>query len=118
MEISSFGSLGEWRNEEGNEKKNKEHNEEGNKKGDSHILANGRCFWQGVDCDLINLDVGVFVASGHVITGDPWEIVFDDWLGEDHVGLNIFHCLSNVVTTMTIWKWSLSQTILDGSFPR
>ncbi len=44
MERFSFGSLGEWRNEEGNEKKNKEQNEEGNQKGDSHILANGRCF--------------------------------------------------------------------------
>ncbi len=44
MERFSFGSLGEWRNEERNEKKNKEQNEEGNQKGDSHILANGRCF--------------------------------------------------------------------------
>jgi hypothetical protein len=30
------------------------------------------------------------------------------------LGLNILHCPSNVVAVMTIWKWSLSQTILDG----
>jgi hypothetical protein len=53
-----------------------------------------------------------------MIACDPWEIVFDDQLGEDHVGLNILHCLSNVVTIMAIWKWSISQTILDGYSPR
>jgi len=30
------------------------------------------------------------------------------------LGLNILHCPSNVVAVMTIWKWSLFQTILDG----
>jgi hypothetical protein len=30
------------------------------------------------------------------------------------LGLNILHYPSNVVVVMTIWKWSLSQTILDG----
>jgi hypothetical protein len=30
------------------------------------------------------------------------------------LGLNILHCPSNVVVVMTIWKWSLSQTNLDG----
>jgi hypothetical protein len=30
------------------------------------------------------------------------------------LGLNILHCPSNVVVVMTIWKWSLFQTNLDG----
>jgi hypothetical protein len=42
------------------------------------------------------------------------ELVFDDWLGEDDVGLRIFYCLGIVLAIMTIWKWPLSQTILNG----
>ncbi len=30
------------------------------------------------------------------------------------LGLNILHCPSNILVVMIIWKWSLSQTILDG----
>ncbi len=75
MERSSSKSLGEGRNEKRNEEIHKEQNEEGNESGDSHTIAKGRCFWWGVDYDLVDLDVGVFVASGHVIACDPWEVV-------------------------------------------
>ncbi len=34
--------------------------------------------------------------------------------GEDHVGLNILYFLNNISIVMLIWKWPLSQTILDG----
>ncbi len=44
MERSSFDSLGEGRNEKGNEERNKEWSEEGNERGDSHILAKDTCF--------------------------------------------------------------------------
>jgi hypothetical protein len=40
-------------------------------------------------------DVGLFVASGHVIDYDPKEVIFYDQLSEDHVGTNIFYCLNN-----------------------
>ncbi len=87
MERSSSNTLGEGRNGKGNEKKNKEWSEKGNERGDSHILLEGRCFWWGVDYDLIDSNVGVFVASGRVITCDPWEMVFDDQLGIKHFAL-------------------------------
>jgi hypothetical protein len=59
-------------------------------------------------------DAGVFLAKGCVVTCDPQEVVLDDWLGEDHVGLYIFYCLSIMSTMMTIWKWPLTWTILNG----
>jgi len=45
------------------------------------------CFWQGVEYDLVDSDVGVFVASENVIACDPWEIVLDDQLGTKHFAL-------------------------------
>jgi hypothetical protein len=65
--------LGEKRNEEGNEERNKEQSEEGNEKSNSNILAKGWCFLQSANYDLVDSNVGVFVASGHVIACDPWE---------------------------------------------
>jgi hypothetical protein len=64
MERSSSDSLGEKRNEEGNERKN------------SHIPTKGRCFWQSANYDLVDSNVGVFVASGHVIACNPWEGIY------------------------------------------
>ncbi len=87
MDKSSSNSLGERRNEKWNEKRNKEWSEEGNERRDSHILAKGKCFWQGANYDLVDLDVEVFVASEHVITCDPWEIILDDYLGTKHFAL-------------------------------
>ncbi len=54
------------------------------------------------------VDVGVFVMIGCVITCDPKEVILDNQLGEDHVGINILYYLINVSTIMTIWKWPLS----------
>jgi hypothetical protein len=44
-----------------------------------------------VECELVD-DVGLFIANGCVITCDPREIIFDNKLGEDHVGMNILYC--------------------------
>ncbi len=66
-----------------------------------------------MECDLLD-DVGVFVASGHVIAYDPRKAIFNNQLGENHVGVNLLYCPSNVLVVMTICKWSLAQTILDG----
>jgi hypothetical protein len=49
-----------------------------------------------------------------VVACDPHEAIFDDRLGEDHVGLCILYFLAIMSTMMTIWKWLLVQTILDG----
>jgi hypothetical protein len=59
-------------------------------------------------------DVGVFVKKGQVITCRPWDAILDNQFGEDHAGLCILYFLNNISITMTIWKWSLLQTILDG----
>jgi hypothetical protein len=29
--------------------------------------------------------------------------------------MNILYCLNNISTIMTIWKWLLAQTIVDGN---
>jgi hypothetical protein len=39
---------------------------------------------------------------------------FDNWLAEDHVGHCILYCPTTVLALMTIWKWLLSQMIIDG----
>lgn len=59
-------------------------------------------------------DVGLFVAKGHVITCYQWDAIIDNQFGEYHVGLCILYFLNNISAIMTIWKWSLLQTILDG----
>lgn len=66
-----------------------------------------------MECDLID-DGGIFITTGRVIACDPKEIVFDNQLSEDHVGVSIFYCPSNVSTIMTIWKWPLAKMNLDG----
>jgi hypothetical protein len=83
--------------------------------GNPNFARRCRSWWRGVECDLLN-DDGVFIAKGQVIAYDPMEVVLDDWFGEDHVGLCIMYCLGIVSMVMTIWKWPLSWTILDGYF--
>ncbi len=59
-------------------------------------------------------DVVLFVGSGCVIACDPREVVLDNKLGEDHVEMSILYCPNNISVVMTIWKWPLAQTIVDG----
>jgi hypothetical protein len=66
-----------------------------------------------VECELVD-DVGLFVTSGHVIACDLREAVLDNQFGEDHVGVSILYCPNNISVVMTIWKWLLAQTIVDG----
>jgi len=56
--------------------------------------------------DLIN-NVRVFIISGRVIAYDPREVVLDNWLDEDYVGMSILYCLNNISAVMTICKWPL-----------
>jgi hypothetical protein len=59
-------------------------------------------------------DVRLFVASGHVIACDPKETVLDNQFSEFHVKVSILYCPNNISVIMTIWKWLLVQTIVDG----
>jgi hypothetical protein len=67
--------------------------------------------WRGIKCDLVDHG-GVFITKGRVVACDPWEIVLDNQLREDDVGLCILYCLTTMSTMMTIWKSLLVQTIL------
>jgi hypothetical protein len=35
------------------------------------------------------------------------EVVFDDDLGEDHVGFFIFYYLDDILVVMDIWRWPI-----------
>ncbi len=59
-------------------------------------------------------DVGFFVTNGHVVTCDPRDAIFYNELGEDHVKVSILYYSNNISAIMTIWKWLLAQTIVDG----
>jgi hypothetical protein len=76
----------------------------------SDRVGNCQFEWQGIKCDLVK----VFLAKGRVVTCDPHEVVLDDQLGEEHVGLCILYCPVIMSKVMTIWKWLLVQIILDG----
>ncbi len=103
LKRTSSDFMNERRNEEGNNKQQEECNEEGNERRNSHILAKGRYSQHSVECDLLD-DGGIFIANGHVITYDAKEVVLNNQLNEDHVGVSIFYCPSNVSMVMTIWK--------------
>jgi hypothetical protein len=62
--------MSEARNEEQNDERNNERSEEGNTRINLSIKTKGRYLWQGAKCDLVD-DVGVFIASGCVITCEP-----------------------------------------------
>jgi hypothetical protein len=76
------------------------------------MVEKQRFEWRGAKCDIVD-DGGVFIKEGWVVAYDPHEIVLDNQLGEAHVGLCILYCLEIVSTLMTIWRWSLAQTIID-----
>ncbi len=52
--------------------------------------------------------------KGHVMVFDMKEAILDNILGHDHVGLTILYCLRDILAVLTIWKWSLAQTIMEG----
>jgi len=54
-----------------------------------------------VECDLLD-DGEIFIASGHVIACDPKQVVLDNQLNEDYVGVSIFYYPNNVSVVMTI----------------
>ncbi len=117
MRRVSSNSMNEGWNEKGNGEEQHERGDNENGGRNFHIMLKGRCVWQGVECELVD-DVGLFIASGHVISCDPKEVVLDNQLGEDHVGVSILYCLNNISMVITIRKWPLAQTIVDRYFIR
>jgi hypothetical protein len=77
-----------------------------------NVVGRQRFKWRGAKCNLVDND-GVFIAKGQMAACDPQEIILDDQLDEDHVELCIWYYPGIVSIVMTIWKWSLAQTILD-----
>jgi len=99
---------------------NKEDYNQGNARGNDDIVyghgvkgtnsnTTRRCQyeWWRIECDLIDNN-GVFIAKGWVVACNPQEVVLDDRLGKDHVGLCILYCPMTMSTVMTIWKWLLA----------
>jgi hypothetical protein len=60
--------------------------------------------------------VGEMIAEGRIVACDLRELVLDDNLGETNVRVTILNCPNDRSQIMSIWRWSLSQTILDGHF--
>jgi len=46
---------------------------------------------------------------------DSKEVILGNILGETHIGLAILYCPKNIYVVMTIWKWLIIQTILNGT---
>ncbi len=49
-----------------------------------------------------------------MMTFDPREAIFNNIIGDYHVDLTILYYPRNISTLMTIWKWSLVQTTMEG----
>jgi hypothetical protein len=45
---------------------------------------------------------------------DLKKLILDKDLGENHVGVTILSCPNDKSQIMIIWKWPLSQTILES----
>lgn len=56
----------------------------------SHMPSFELCSWRKIKCDLVN-EAKDFVVKRQVMC-DPREVVLDDDIGKDHVGLFILHC--------------------------
>jgi hypothetical protein len=52
--------------------------------------------------------------KGCVMACNSKEAILDEILGDDHVSLTIFYYPKDISMIMTIWKWLLSQTTMEG----
>jgi hypothetical protein len=76
-------------------------------------LPIGCSSWHRKECDLQDRE-GDFLLKGHVTKFDPREAILDNIIGDYHVDLTILYCLGNISMIMTIWKWLLVQTTMEG----
>jgi hypothetical protein len=54
------------------------------------------------------------IVEGRINACDPREPVLDEDLGETDVVVTILNYPHDITQVMSIWRWPLSQTILDG----
>jgi hypothetical protein len=59
-------------------------------------------------------DIGVVIVKGQINACDPKEVVLDENLGEIIIGVTILSYPRDITEVMPIWRWLLSQTILNG----
>ncbi len=59
-------------------------------------------------------DVRVMIIEGWINACNPREPILDEDLGETNVGVTILNYTCDIAQVMSIWRWFLSQTILDG----
>ncbi len=59
-------------------------------------------------------DIGVVIVKGRINACDPKEVVLDEDLGETNVGVTILSYPRDITKVISIWRWLLSQTILNG----
>ncbi len=69
--------------------------------------------WRGRKCELVN-HIGKMIVEGRIVTCDPKKLILDNNLGEIDVGVTILSCANDRSQIMSIWRWPLSQTIIDG----
>jgi hypothetical protein len=56
------------------------------------------------------------IIERRIVTCDPKEHILDNNPGEIDVGVMILSCANDRSQIMLIWRWPLSQTILDGHY--
>ncbi len=89
--------------------------EEDMQEGMKNVPCMKRMEQRGKKCELVN-HVGEIIVEKRIVTYDPREPILDDNPGETNVGVIIFNYLKDQSQIISIWRWSLSQTILDGHF--
>jgi len=77
------------------------------------VLPIGHNNWCEKECNLQDPE-GVFLVKGCVMASNLREVILENILGDDHVGLTILYCPRNISMVITIWKWSLVQTTVEG----
>jgi hypothetical protein len=69
--------------------------------------------WHRRECDLLDPE-GVSLMKGLVMVFEMRETILDNILGHDHVDLTIFYYPRDNSMVLIIWKWLLTQTIMEG----
>jgi hypothetical protein len=81
--------------------------------GMKYIPCMKRMEWSGKKCELVN-HIGKMIVEGRIVACDPKEPILDNNPNEIDVGVIILSCANDRSQIMSIWRWPLSQTILDG----
>jgi hypothetical protein len=83
----------------------------------NYVPCMKRMEWCGrkYEYEMVN-HVGKMIIEGRIVACDLKELVLDDDLGEINVGVTILNYPNDRSQIMSIWRWPLLETILDGHF--